>query len=222
MAPGSPCGQSTEWGSGRQACGRGQLARTCCFSSVLHSSLVSPPPKPLHSLYPTCSLRDPVNTRVRPLAQSPLAAPPHSPCQSLDTREQIRDEALAAPGRPPSSFPAGAGCEGGEATIPSPEAFSTSVCSEKAVQEPVPATKRGLPRLSPRTRTTTSTTVGDPEPTQTPTLSSLPPQDFRGVADLTSTVQMWKLRLTKVKSLATVTKQRWARKTVAPPQRQHP
>lgn len=53
-------------------------------------------------------------------------------------------------------------------------------------------------------------------------LSSLPPQDFCGVADLTSIVQMWKLRLTKVKSLATVTKERWAWKTVAPPHSQHP
>lgn len=62
----------------------------------------------------------------------------------------------------------------------------------------------------------------DPEPAETPMLSSLPPQDFCGVADLTSIVQMWKLRLTKVKSLATVTKQRWAWKTVAPPHSQHP
>ena len=59
---------------------------------------------------------------------------------------------------------------------PIPQAFSTSVCSEKAVQEPVPATKRGLLRLSPRTRTTTSTTMGDPEPAQMTMLSSLPPR----------------------------------------------
>lgn len=36
----------------------------------------SPPPLP--SLSPTCSPREPVNTRVRPLAQSPPVVPPHS------------------------------------------------------------------------------------------------------------------------------------------------
>ena len=41
------------------------------------------------------------------------------------------------------------------------------------------------------------------------------------MADLTPTMQMWKLRLTKVKPLATINKQRWAWKTVAPPQSQH-
>nr|CAI9697390.1 unnamed protein product [Rangifer tarandus platyrhynchus] len=105
--------------------------------------------------------------------------------------------APAAPGRPSGFSPAGAGREGREAAIPSPEAFGTSVCIEKTAQEPVPATKRGLLRLSPMTHTTTSTTVGDPEPAETLMLSSLSPQDFCGVADLTSIVQLWKLRLTK-------------------------
>ena len=41
------------------------------------------------------------------------------------------------------------------------------------------------------------------------------------MADLTPIMQMWKLRLTKVKPLATINKQRWAWKTVAPPQSQH-
>ncbi|CAM9991610.1 unnamed protein product [Rangifer tarandus platyrhynchus] len=82
-------------------------------------------------------------------------------------------------------------------TTPNSQAFGTSVCIEKTAQEPVPATKRGLLRLSPMTHTTTSTTVGDPEPAETLMLSSLSPQDFCGVADLTSIVQLWKLRLTK-------------------------
>ena len=44
---------------------------------LLHPSLVSPRPHPFHRPHPICS-PDPVNTPVRPLAQSPLAAPPHS------------------------------------------------------------------------------------------------------------------------------------------------
>ena len=34
MAPGSLRGEGVDWGSGRQACGSGRLARTCCFSSI--------------------------------------------------------------------------------------------------------------------------------------------------------------------------------------------
>lgn len=52
---------------------------------------------------------------------------------------------LSTPGAPP---------------LPIPQAFGTSVYIEKAVQEPVPATKRGLLWLSPMTPTTSSTTVG--------------------------------------------------------------
>ena len=88
MAPGSQRGEGADLGSCRQACGRGRLARTCYFSSILwprpgpiHPPLLPglpTPPSPLPSLSPTCSPRDPVNTRVRPLAQSPPVAPPHS------------------------------------------------------------------------------------------------------------------------------------------------
>ncbi|KAM9756191.1 uncharacterized protein ACBT57_009452 [Dama dama] len=97
----------------------------------------------------------------------------------------------------PASFPREQGVRAERPPSPAQRPSARPSAARKAVQEPVPATKRGLLRLSPMTHTTTSTTVGDPEPVETPLLSSLPPQDFCGVADLTSIVQMWKLRLTK-------------------------
>lgn len=180
-----------------------------CFCHYCHQlqgcpwSLSLPPSFPF--LCPHCFFSPAL---TRPGREGPSSSYlPRTPAVGGRQHKQDPPPPLSTPGAPP---------------LPIPQAFGMSVCSKKAVQEPVPATKRGLLRLSPTTHTTTSTTVGDPEPAETPMLSSLPPRDFCGVADLTSIVQMWKLRLTKVKPLAMVPKQRRAWKTVAPPQSQHP
>lgn len=88
--------------------------------------------------------------------------------------------------------------------------FSKTICRGKDGHTSIPATKCTSPRLSPSTDIITSNRKGPHHPAQMQTLSSLTPCDLGGTALLISILQMWKLRTTKVKSLAQVTKQSWA------------